>query len=249
MDNVTVPEPSKTVNDFYNNDESEVLVPIEHSLVDGVYTRIAYAKAGTIVAGCPHVKGGTAVLLSGSIQQIDGDEKYEISGPNIFNTKAGTQRIAKVLIDCVYATCHSTKAKTVEEAEELLFVGVPQLTRIRKSYNSLLIELKTSDEEVQKEMEETPCTLEQSDKYHIEFSIIHGKGCYASTSYKKGDEVGVAIKDGERFGLARFVNHSDIPNCAFIRDEKDTVILKAIRNINEGVELLVDYRKEKICQQ
>lgn len=249
MDNVAMLESSKNVNDFYNNDRSEVLIPIEHSLVDGVYTRIAYAKAGTIIAGCPHLKGGTAILLSGSIQQIDGEEKYEISGPRIFNTTAGSQRIAKVLTDCVYATCHCTEAKTVEEAEELLFVGVPQLTRIRKSYNSLLIELKTSDKEVQDEMDNTPYTLEETNKYHIEFSIIHGKGCYASASYKKEDEIGVAIKNGERFGLARFVNHSDIPNCAFYRDENDTVILKAIRNINEGVELLVDYRKEKICQQ
>ncbi len=249
MDNLAEVE-TGIINEFYNIEDSEVLVPIEHSLVDEVYTRIAYAKAGTIIAGCPHVKGGTAMLLSGSIQQIDGDEKYEISGPKIFNTFAGTQRIAKVLTDCVYATCHSTEAKTVEEAEELLFEGLPQLTRIRKSFNSLLIELKKSDEEVQKEMEETPYTLEESDKYHIKFSVIHGKGCYASVRYKKGEEIETAIKDGERFGLARFVNHSDIPNCVFIRDEEDTVILKAIRNISEGVELLVDYREEKLkCQQ
>ena len=53
---------------------------------------------------------------------IDGDEKYEISAPYIYNTAAGTQKLGLALNDCVFVTMHSVEATTTEEAEKELFV-------------------------------------------------------------------------------------------------------------------------------
>lgn len=38
----------------------EALIPIEHTVVDGIYTRIAYAVKGQVIIGCPHKKGGNS---------------------------------------------------------------------------------------------------------------------------------------------------------------------------------------------
>ena len=234
-----------------SNNKSEIIIPIEHSIVDGVYTRIAYAKAGTIIVGCPHKQGGTAILLSGTIQQVDGDIKYEITAPRIFNTKAGTQRIARTLTDTIYATCHSTIAKTVEEAESLIFDGVPQITRIRNSYNNLLLEMKMTDEEVHAEMESLPCIIELSEKYVIADSAISGKGCFTTKRYKIGESLGLAVKDGQRMALSRFINHSDIPNCEFITDKNGDTELIVIQEMEHNMEIFVNYRETKVvsCQQ
>lgn len=223
---------------------SEILIPIEHTLVDGVYTRIAYAKEGTMIVGAGHNKGGVAILLSGTIQQIDGDTRYEITAPKIFNTFAGTQRIALALTDCAYATCHSTEATTVDEAETLLFEGTSQLTRIRKAYSKFLLTSNKTEEDAQTEMSSLPIIVEESDKYYIGPSSIQGNGCYSSIDFGVYDVIGTAVLNSTRLGLARYVNHSDIPNCAFIRYEPNSIALVAIKEIQANNELLVDYSRQ-----
>lgn len=220
---------------------SEVLIQVEHTLVDGVYTRIAYAKKGTMLLGCGHLKGGTAILLSGEIQQIDGDLEYHIKAPKVFNTMAGTQRVAKILEDTVYMTCHSTEATSVEEAEALLFNEVPQLTRIRQSYKEVLLLRNTTEETVQKEMSLLPILSEESEKYYISKSIIEGQGAYSKVDFKKDEFIGMVVVDGNRLPLARYVNHSDIPNCLMIDFNKDSIVLVPMVDIPKDTELLVNY--------
>lgn len=231
-----------------SSDMSEVIVPIEDSIVDGVYTRIAYAKAGTIIIGCPHKKGGTAVLLSGSIRQIDGDIKYDISAPKIFNTNAGTQRSAYAVTDVIYCTMHSVESSTCEDAEKELFEQTPQITRIRNSFKSMLLECNMTEEDVDSEMESLPTYFETSDKYFVGDSIISGKGSIASTYIKKGEHISLAIKDGKRLPLARYVNHSDVPNARFLNMENGDIELVSIKHIPAGNEILVDYRERKLYE-
>jgi len=220
----------------------EAIIPIEHTLVDGVYTRIAYAVSGQIIVGCPHKKGGLAILLNGKIRQIDGDTKYEIESPKVFNTQPGTQRMAMVIEDCTYMTVHSVQAETVEEAEKEIFEGVPQLTRIRNSFNQLLLYHNLTDEEVHKEMESLPCTIEDSDKYYLGNSAIHGFGTFSKMQFKPGDTIAISILDGNRLATSRYVNHSDIPNAKLV-DYKDSVALVATDNIPIGYEILIDYKR------
>lgn len=220
----------------------EAIIPIEHTLVDGVYTRIAYAVSGQIIVGCPHKKGGVAILLSGKIRQIDGDNKYEIEAPKIFNTQPGTQRMAMIIDDCTYMTVHSVSALTVEEAEKEVFEGIPQITRIRNSFNQLLLEYNLTDEKVHEEMERLPCTIEDSDKYYLGNSSIHGFGTFSKIDFKLGDTIAISILDGNRLATARYVNHSDIPNARLV-DYKDSVALVATDNIPKGYEILIDYTR------
>lgn len=222
---------------------SETIIPIEDSIVDGVYTRIAYANAGSVVVGCTHKKGGTAILLSGTIRQIDGDDKYEISAPRIFNTQAGTQRIALAVTDCVYATIHSVEAITTEDAEKELFVETPQITRIRNSFKTFLLEHNISNDDVKDFMNSLPVNYEHSDIYAIEKSVVDGYGSIAKRDIMKDEIIGIALKDGNRLPLARYVNHSDIPNAKFEDLENGDIILKAKVVIPQGSEIFINYRE------
>lgn len=225
---------------------NEVLIPVEHSVVDGLYTRIAYAKQGSLIVGCAHKKGGTAVLLSGAIRQIDGENKCDIQAPTIFNTFAGTQRIAYAITDCTYATMHSVNSDNVLDAEKELFEQEPQITRIRNSFNRLLLEHNISNEQVNEEMNDQITHFEYSNIYYISESIIDGLGTMLKCDVIKGDTIGVAIRNGNRTPLARYINHSDIPNAYFIDLENRDVSLIAMVDIEKGEEVLVDYTKRMV---
>lgn len=226
----------------------EAIVPISDFIHGGLYSRTAFASAGTIIVGLPHKTSGIAYLLSGIIQQIDGDNKYEVSAPHIIRTDAGTSRVAKALTDCIYSTVHISNSNSVEEAEKELFEGMPQLTRIRNSFKQLIDTLNINEETISVDMAKMGHIVEQSDTYIIKPSAIHGLGCFALSPFLVGDPIAVAVKDGNRLGTARYVNHSDIPNCKFI-DFKDSVMLIATSDIGVNEELLVDYQRRLICQQ
>ena len=93
--------------------------------------------------------------------------------------------------------------------------------------------------------------------FQIKRSAIHGRGLFATRSFKPGELIGVyegeatsvngcyvlwvAEEDGTQRGIKgrnalRFVNHSTKPNCAFYYDE-----LTAIAPIKAGQELTCHY--------
>jgi len=222
---------------------NESIMLIEDSITDGVYTRILHAKAKDFIVGCTHKKGGTAVLLYGTIRIIDGENKYEIIAPAIFNTQAGSQKLAYAVTDCGYATMHSVEATTTEDAEKELFVEVPQLTRIRNSFKSFLIENNVTNDDVKYFMNSLPVNYEHSDIYTIEKSIIDGLGSIAKRNITKDEVIGVAVKDGNRLPLARYVNHSDMPNAKFIDCENNDIILVSTVFIPIGNEIFVNYKE------
>lgn len=224
----------------------EVIVPIADSIVDGMYSRTAFMRAGNLYLGAKHKKPGLAILMSGTIRIIDGDEKYEVSAPLVFPTKKGSQKAAFAVTDCTYCTVHRVEATTVEGAEKELFEEVPQLTRIRNSYKGLLKALDTDEDTVQKEM--LPAIVEDSDKYYIAPSAIQGVGCYTKQEFKAGDVIAMAQIDGKRLGTARYINHSDMPNCILVDYKEDSVAVIATTNIPKDFEMTLDYRKRLLCQ-
>lgn len=218
------------------NVKSETIIQVEESIVDGVYTRIAYAPANCYILGCEHKQGGTAVLLKGKIKQIDGDASYEISAPFIFNTKPGSQRLAYTLEDTIYATIHSTTKFTTNEAVAELFIGTPQITRIKESFKSLDLPSNTGD-----------LVLEhKTSMYYIDNSIIHGLGLFANKEINVGDTIAILDIDSISTGIKDYINHSDVPN-AILLGYKDSTALVCSKQIPYGYEIFINY-KELICQ-
>lgn len=224
----------------------EDLTPIEDFIIDGMYTRTAYFREGSVIAGCEHKKSGIAILSKGTIRIIDGPDAYEISAPYIYTTKAGSQKLGHALTEAVFTTVHSVESTTTLEAEQELFVGTPQLTRIRNNYLELTEKLGITDEEIQQQM--LPAIVEDSDNYYIAPSAIQGVGCFTKRSFSKGETIAIAVVGDTRLGAARYINHSDIPNATLI-DYKDSIAVIATANIPQDFEITVNYKRRLLCQQ
>ena len=227
---------------------NESIIPIDHCIVDGIYNRTAYAKAGNIIVGCSHLKDGIAFLLSGTILQIDGDKKYKISAPKTIQTKKGTQRIAYAVTDCTYSTVHRVKATTVEDAEREVFKEVPQITRIRNDFNKMLLDFKIDAKMIEKEMTSKGHKLELSDIYKIDLSPIDGYGIFAKKNILKDELIAVSQSGNIRYSTARYINHSDNPN-SMIKKQNNDIILIAIKDIQKGSEIFTNYKESLKCQQ
>ena len=81
----------------------------------------------------------------------------------------------------------------------------------------------------------------------ISKSYIEGLGLFADEDLSSNTKLGIShIKDDRfengyiRTPVGAFVNHSDNPNCEFYNDG-DFIMLRTIRNINQGHELTAEY--------
>jgi hypothetical protein len=92
-------------------------------------------------------------------------------------------------------------------------------------------------------MNSLPVNYEHSEIYMIEKSIIDGLGSIAKRNITKDEVIGVAVKDGNRLPLARYVNHSDMPNAKFIDCENNDIILVSTVFIPIGNEIFVNYKE------
>lgn len=228
-----------------NCEINETIVPIIDKVIFGKYTRVAFAKKGTLIVGCGHKLSGEAFLLSGKIRQNNDDGTYcDFNAPFHIKTNSGSQRNAFALEDSIYATIHEVKSETTEEAERELFDGVPQITRIRNDYAKLLQEIGMDKEPIMED-----CVIEPNDNIYIGKSEIDGVGCFANRYIKKGEIIAISVLDGVRLSTSRYVNHSDIENCIFIDNSKDTVSLVSLVDIEKDSEILVNYRRRLLCQE
>ena len=82
----------------------------------------------------------------------------------------------------------------------------------------------------------------------IKKSFIEGLGLFANENIPMNTKIGISHIKDERFQdgyirtpLGGFVNHSDIPNCEFYKDDGDYILLRTIRPINIGHELTAEY--------
>ena len=82
----------------------------------------------------------------------------------------------------------------------------------------------------------------------IKESEIHGLGLFATEHIDEGIILGVThVKDGRfengyiRTPLGGFFNHSENPNCEAVPIGKDFLVLKTIKPIDSGQELVATY--------
>lgn len=73
-------------------------------------------------------------------------------------------------------------------------------------------------------------------------SPIEGLGVFTSTFIKIGEVVGPARLNSKRTWLGRYVNHSPTPNSAFKLLPNGDLETVALCDIQEGTEILNDYR-------
>lgn len=109
-------------------------------------------------------------------------------------------------------------------------------------YNDFLKSLGISDLDAVKMMDENICfdSRQHKDSLVMLDSPIHGKGLFSTEDIDLGREWLASFRN-YKYPCGRVINHSPNPNCKF-RFDGEKVFCVAIKRIEEGSELLVNYR-------
>lgn len=214
-------------------------VPQTTEFIHGnIYYRSTRVPAGMLVIGCGHKKDSVAILLSGSIKQIDGDNTYIIVAPSVVQTYAGSSRQAYAITDVEYATVTHTEIEDIIEIEDEMYTEKSINKTVRDDFNEMLLGYGLNDDDVAEDMDKFNTEVEVSSTYRIEESGIEGQGVFMSVDIEKGESIGVALIGDNKTMLGRYVNHSPFPNSYY----NDNFELIAIDDIVKDVELTVNYR-------
>lgn len=121
------------------------------------------------------------------------------------------------------------------------------LEKDRESFRETIKELGFTEAEV-RSMSETISDMTISEIYKSYYPVdvrdskIEGKGLFATSDLKEGESIIPARIGTKRTIAGRYTNHSASPNCKMIYDE-GAIYLTAIKPINNGDELTVDYKQ------
>lgn len=106
-------------------------------------------------------------------------------------------------------------------------------------FTKFLEESGLSEESMEEAVASLPSPLspDSHDHYYVGPSPIHGQGVFARRDVD--GFIGILWTDSDWYEAARYINHSNHPNCYPLRLEDATLLIgKAIEN----EELTVDYR-------
>ena len=98
-------------------DLDQELIPVNHYIAGGIYTREILLPKGTICIGAPHTRDFTETMVTGSILIFGDTGTSLVSAPFTKLAGAGTQKCGYILEDTIWVTSHAVKGTTVEEAE------------------------------------------------------------------------------------------------------------------------------------
>lgn len=91
---------------------------VEHNFSFGVYARILYIPADTILVGKLHKYPQINLLRQGCLSVLVGEEVKKLKAPCVVASPAGTKRIAQVHLDTIWVTIHGTYLRDVGQIED-----------------------------------------------------------------------------------------------------------------------------------
>lgn len=226
----------------------------EHIFKPGVYERKITIPPWTVLTGAEHLTDYKVRLEAGTIAVNTDDGVKVLTGPLEFDAKAGMQRAGRVFGDeVVWVDVYPNPDDCTDlpTLEARLYV-VPECgladsrTEVQKAkidYGAFLYQMGMTQDEMDKIVHIEYDLMQMPDGVFTDLreSPIHGRGLFATKDFEAGEVVCPGRLDGKRTPAGRFINHSPNPN---IVPEKvgDDIYAVAVRKIQAGDELLVDYR-------
>ena len=226
----------------------------EHVFKPGVYERKITIPPWTVLTGAEHKTDYTVRLERGKIAVNTDDGVAVLTGPLEFAAKAGMQRAGRVFEqEVVWVDVYDNHDDCTDlpTLEARLFV-VPdcglaatrtEVQKARIDYGAFLHQLGLDQDQVDRIVKIEHDLIDMPDGVATELrdSPIHGKGLFATADFDPGDVVCPGRLDGKRTPGGRFINHSHNPNIEPVMFGDD-IYAVALRKIQAGDELLVDYR-------
>jgi hypothetical protein len=260
--NLVYVKPSLPVKTQIENLQNELLkmpqadIVTEHKFYPGIYERKITIPAWTVLTGAAHKTDYKIRLEQGTIAVNVGEKVTIMTAPYEFEAKAGEQRVGRVFDqEVVWIDIYENpdNCQDLEILEERLYV-VPkcglgenrvalEITNAQADYKLFLEQIGLNQAEMDKIVTNEDDVIDMPEGHFVELrnSKIHGKGLFATKSFKKGDIVCPGRLDGKRTPGGRFINHSYDSNILPIK-VGDDIYAMAVRDIYENEELLVDYR-------
>ena len=98
----------------------QVDLPLEHFFAKGIYVRKIFMPKGTVATGRIHKHSGITVMLSGDLSILTEDGMKRITGPCVYEHKAGVKRALYMHEDSVVLTIHGTDKTDMSDLREEL---------------------------------------------------------------------------------------------------------------------------------
>lgn len=250
--NVTPDKIVKLQDELLKMEQADIVT--EHTFTPGFYERKIIVPPWCILTGAAHKTDYKVRLEKGTIAVNIGTEVKILTAPCEFDACAGEQRVGRVFEDEVvwvdiYANPDDCKDVAVLE-DRLYVVPVYGLGDSRTAeqqaqidYLLFLKQIGMTREEVHAIVENESDLIDMPEGHFVELrdSQIHGKGLFATKSFKIGEIICPGRLNGKRTPSGRFINHSFNANIKPIK-KGDDIYSVAIKDINVNDELLVDYR-------
>jgi hypothetical protein len=214
-----------------------------HHFAPDVYVRELFIPEGVALTGKIHKHELMNILVSGTVRVNTDDGMETLTGPLIFNSRAGTKRAIYGITDAIWLNVHPTGLTDLDEIEEEFIA--PSFEAL--DYRKFLLDANVTEDEVQ-EMTNRPHNGVMSSDLKVLPSNIHGEGLFSNKKIKMGDTIALMKDCGEKTPSGRYCNHSGTPNAEMIMVDKDTIKLVSLRDICDE-EITTDYRNNMQIQE
>ena len=95
----------------------QIEIPTQHFLLEGMYVRQTFIKAGTVFIGRTHKKPHFFMCLKGRAEVTVGEEILQITAGMTLMCTPGTRRAGFTIEDTVFAGVFRTDQKDLEDIE------------------------------------------------------------------------------------------------------------------------------------
>lgn len=96
----------------------QVLMPLKHHFIGGVYARELFIPKGTLLTGRIHLFDQINILSKGDISVLTDKGMVRVQAPFTIVSPPGTKRIAYAHEDCVWTTILRTNETDPEKIEQ-----------------------------------------------------------------------------------------------------------------------------------
>jgi hypothetical protein len=245
----------------------QVDAPVVHTFGPGIYIREVSIPAGTIAIGHRQKHEHMNIMLKGRVTVVNEDGSLaELVAPMAFVGKPG-RKIGYIHEDMVWQNIYATTETDVEKLEAMFLeksdewhreqdvrhrVQVIEHEVDRQDFAAAIAEYGFAPEVVQAQSEDSADQIEMPKgayRIMVSDSPIHGKGVFATASFKAGEVIAPARIAGKRTPVGRYTNHSAKPNARMAWIASDTIGLVAAADISGcaggelGEEITIDYRQ------
>ena len=229
-------------------EQEQAPVPLEESIVNGMYVRKIIIPAGTVLVSKVWLEPYLDIMVSGDITVYTEHGTKRLKGLNVLPGRKLRKRVGLSHEDTVWITVHRTEelstehlefsmtADSVEEGQAILKIEAED------SYLDLLAELNMTEEEVQTDMNVPVLSTGAS----IQDSLVHGSGTFAVRDYEVGESIGHVLINGTKTDLGRYTNHASSPNTRSVLEMTGNILMVASQYIFKGEELTMNYKHNLI---